>query len=165
MTSMDLLVRNQAAEPGEALVALVAAVRLLPRVRVHVVAQQVRKLEALTALLALVRPVTLVREHVPLQLALVPVALATVGALERLLLVQLLVRLHVLQESKVSAAVGALVWLLAGVDDEVLLQIAAKAEALSANLALVRLVLGMYAHVQLQHRAMAERFPALGTFV
>lgn len=147
---MDFLVDEQAAEPGEALVALRTAVGPLPRVSVHVVTQQVCKLKALTALLALVWPVTPVREHMPLQQAFVGVAFAARGALEWLLLVQLLMRLHVLQESKLPATVGALVRLLARVDDKVLLQIAAEAEALSANLARVRLVLGMYAHVQFQ---------------
>lgn len=146
---MDLLVDKQAAEPGEALVALLTTVRPLPRVSVHVVTQQVCKLKGLAALLAFVRPVTPVREHVPLQLAFIGVALTARGALEWLLLVQLLMRLHVLQESKVPATVGALVRLLARVDDKVLLQVAAEAEALSANFALVRLVLGMYAHMQL----------------
>lgn len=50
--------------------------RPLPRVSVHMVTEQVRKLKALIALLALVRPVTPVREHVPLQLVFIGVALA-----------------------------------------------------------------------------------------
>lgn len=156
---------EQAAEPGEGFVALVAAVGPLARVRVHVVAQQIRQAEALVAQLALVGFVSVVRQHVVLQLGFVAVAFAAVSAAERLLLVQPLVRSHVLQKGEVLPAVGTFIRLLARVDDEVLLQVAAEPEALAAHFALVRLVLGMNAHVQLQHGAVAECLSTLGTLV
>lgn len=162
---MNLPVHEQAAEPREAFVALVAAVRPLPRVRVHVVAQQVGQPETLAAQLALVRLVAVVRQHVLPQLRLVAVAFAAAGAAEGLRLVQLLVRSHVLQKGEVLPTVGAAERLLARVDDEVLLQVAAEAEGLAADFTLVRFVLGVHAHVQLQHGTEAEGLPALGAFV
>lgn len=56
-----------------------------------------------------------------LQLGLVAVAFAAAGAAERFFLMQLLMRFHVLQEGKVLPTVGTLVWLLACMDDEMLL--------------------------------------------
>lgn len=165
LAGVDLPVHEQAAEPGKAFVALVAAVRPLPRVSVHVVAQQVGQPETFAAQATLVRLVAIVRQHVLLQLGFVAVAFAAAGAAEGLLLMQLLVRSHVLQKGEIFAAVGALVRLLARVDDEVLLQVAAKPKGLATDFTLVRLVLGMHPHVQLQHGAEAEKLPALGAFV
>lgn len=165
LASVNLAVHEQAAEPGEALVALVAAVRPVPRVCVHVVAEQVGQPEAFAAQVTLVRLVAVVRQHVLLQLRLVAVAFAAAGAAEGLLLVQPLVRPHVLQEGEVFAAVGTLVRPLARVDDEMLLQVAAEPEGLAAVLTLVGFVLGMHPHVQLQHGTEAEGLPALGAFV
>lgn len=156
---------EQAAKPREAFVALVTAVRPLPRVRVHVVAQQVGQPETLAAQLTLVRLVAIVRQHVLLQLGLVAVAFAAAGAAEGFLLMQLLVRSHVLQKGEVFSTVGTPERLLARVDDEVLLQVAAEPKGLAADFTLVRFVLGVHAHVQLQHGTEAERLPALGAFV
>ena len=44
--SMDLLVHEQAAEPRKGLVTLVAAMRPLPRVRVHVITEQIGQSKA-----------------------------------------------------------------------------------------------------------------------
>lgn len=118
---MNLAVHEQAAEPGEAFGALVAAVRPVSRVRVHVVAEQVGQPKTFAAQVTLVRLVAIVRLHVLLQLGLVAVAFAAAGAAEWLLLVQPLVRPHVLQEGEVFATVGTLVRPLACVDDEMLL--------------------------------------------
>lgn len=84
-----------------------------------------------------------------LKLGLVAVAFAAAGAAERFFLMKLLVGFHVLQEGKVLPAIRTFVWLLARMDDEMLLQVATKSKALATHFALVRLVLGMYAHVQL----------------
>lgn len=83
-----------------------------------------------------------------LKLILVAVSLTALCAAERFLCVQPLMGSHVLQESKVLAAVWALVWFLPGVNDHVLLQVAVESEGLVAHPALVRLVLGMNTHVQ-----------------
>lgn len=56
-----------------------------------------------------------------LQLGLVAVAFAAAGAAERFLLMQLLMCSHVLQEGKVLPTVWAFIWLLACMDDEMLL--------------------------------------------
>lgn len=89
------------------------------------------------------------RQHVLLELRLAAVPFTAAGAAERLLLVQLLVSPHVLKEGKVLPAIWTFVRLLARVDDEMLLQVAAESETLATNFALVWLVLGMYSHVQL----------------
>lgn len=68
---------QQAAEPGEGLMTLLAAVRPLPRVRVHVVAEQVGQAEAFVAQFTLVRLIAVVRQHVLLELGLVAVPFAT----------------------------------------------------------------------------------------
>jgi len=162
---VGLLVHEQAAEPREALVALLAPMGPVSRVRVHVVPEQIGQSEALVTQLTLVRFVAAVRQHVLLELRLVAVAFAAAGAAERFLLVQLLVRFHVLQEGKVLPTVGTFVRLLARVDDAVLLQVAAESKALAAHFALVRPVLGMYAHVQLQHGTVAEGLSTLGALV
>lgn len=56
-----------------------------------------------------------------LQLGLVAVAFAAAGAAEWFLLMQLLMCFHVLQEGKVLPTVRTFVWLLACVNDEMLL--------------------------------------------
>lgn len=56
-----------------------------------------------------------------LQLCLIAVTFAAAGAAERFFLMQLLMCFHVLQEGKVLPTVGTFVWLLARVDDEMLL--------------------------------------------
>ena len=84
-----------------------------------------------------------------LQLGFVAVAFAAVGAAKRLFLVQLLMGSHVLQEGKVLPTVWTFIWLLACVDNKMLLQVATESKALAAHFALVRLVFGMYAHMQL----------------
>ena len=160
LARVDLLVHQQAAQPGEGLVALQAAVGPLPGVGVEVVPQQVGQPEALVAELALVGLVAGVGHHVALELALLAVALATLSAAIRLLLVQPLVGLHVLEEGEVLAAVRAFEGLLAGVDDQVLLQVAAEFKALPAHLALEGLVPGVDAHVQLQNRTVTEGLAA-----
>lgn len=165
LAGVNLPMHEQAAKPREAFVALVAAVRPLPRVRVHVVAQQVGQPETLAAQLTLVRLVAIVRQHVLLQLGLVAVAFAAAGAAEGFLLMQLLVRSHVLQKGEVFSTVGTPERLLARVDDEVLLQVAAEPKGLATDFTLVRFVLGVHPHVQLQHGTEAERLPALGAFV
>lgn len=126
---------------------LLALVRPLPGVGVHVVSQQIGQSEALVAEVALVRFVSVMGQHMVLELGLVAVAFATARAAERLLLVQLLVSPHVLQEGKILSTIGAFVRLFARVDNEMLLQVAAESETLATHFALVRLVLGMYAHV------------------
>ena len=84
-----------------------------------------------------------------LQLGLVAVAFAAASAAVRLFLVQLLMCSHVLQEGKVFPAVRTFIRLLACVYDKMLLQVATEAKALATHFALIRLVLGMYAHMKL----------------
>ncbi|CAG6015743.1 unnamed protein product, partial [Menidia menidia] len=81
--------------------------------------------------------VAIVRQHVVLQLGFVTVAFAAAGAAEGLFLVQLLMCSHVLQEGKLLPTLGAFVWLLARVDDDMLLQVAAESKTLAAHFALV----------------------------
>lgn len=82
-----------------------------------------------------------------LQLGLIAVTFAATSAAEWFFLVQLLMCSHVLQEGKVFPTVWTFVRLLACMYDEMLLQVATESKALATNFALVRLVLGMYAHM------------------
>lgn len=56
-----------------------------------------------------------------LQLGFIAVAFTAAGAAKRFFLMQLLMRSHVLQEGKVLPTVGAFVWLLACMYNEMLL--------------------------------------------
>lgn len=107
--------------------------------------------------------VTGVGQHVPLQLILVTVAFTTLRATEWLLLVKSLMSLHVLKECKVFSTVRAFVWLLPCVDNEVLLQVAAKPKGLATLIATVWLVLTVNAHMQFQYRAVAKTSATVST--
>lgn len=117
--------------------------------RVHVVTEQISQSKAFVTKVTLVRFLTIMRQHVVLKLGLITITFAAASTTEWFLLMQLLMRLHVLKEGKVLPTVRTFVWLLACVDDEMLLQVAAESKALATHFALVGLVLGMNAHMQL----------------